>query len=151
VEHAQAPPPPHNFDALPVVHGREPLWTQRRSPRTSAGLAADAQGSAGDQRARRAQPESRPLFPKPSAWPFLGALATTVLFIGSVYTPWAVVWGAVPVTIGADRLVLAEDRKETEQALALEKSSMTAGALRTPAAMCSTCAGCPATPSARAA
>jgi cytochrome c oxidase subunit I+III len=68
-----------------------------------------------------AQPESRPLFPKPSAWPFLGALATTVLFIGSVYTPWAVVWGALPVTIALIGWFWP-DRKETEQALALEKS-----------------------------
>jgi hypothetical protein len=37
-----SPPPPHNFDALPVVHGREPLWTQPAQPSHVAGLAADA-------------------------------------------------------------------------------------------------------------
>jgi hypothetical protein len=31
-----------------------------------------------------------------------------VLFIGSIFTPWAVVWGALPGHDRADRLVLAE-------------------------------------------
>jgi cytochrome c oxidase subunit 1 len=26
-------------------------------------------------------------------------VATTILFVGSIFTPWAVVWGAVPVAI----------------------------------------------------
>jgi len=28
-------------------------------------------------------------------------VATTVLFVGSIFTPWAVVWGSVPVGIAA--------------------------------------------------
>jgi len=32
-------------------------------------------------------------------WPLLTAVATTALFIGSIFSPWAVVWGAVPVFI----------------------------------------------------
>jgi cytochrome c oxidase subunit I+III len=47
-----------------------------------------------------AKPETRESFPVPTIWPFLGAGATTVLFVGSIFTPWAVVWGAVPVGIG---------------------------------------------------
>jgi cytochrome c oxidase subunit I+III len=94
--------------------------TQPAQPSHVAGLAADAREVLVTS-ALGAQPESRLLFPKPSAWPFLGALATTVLFIGSVYTPWAVVWGAVPVTVALIGWFWP-DRKETEQALALEKS-----------------------------
>jgi hypothetical protein len=41
-----------------------------------------------------AAPETRESFPVPTIWPLLGALATTVLFVGSIFTPWAVVWGA---------------------------------------------------------
>ena len=26
-----SPPPPYNFDAIPVVHGRDPLWEPRRA------------------------------------------------------------------------------------------------------------------------
>ena len=29
-----------------------------------------------------------------------GAIATAVMFVASIFTPWAVVWGAVPVAIG---------------------------------------------------
>jgi cytochrome c oxidase subunit 1 len=46
-----------------------------------------------------AMPDHRPMFPSPSVWPFISAVATTVLFIGSIYTPWAVVWASVPVAI----------------------------------------------------
>ena len=46
-----------------------------------------------------ALPDLRLLFPSPSIWPFISAVATTVLFIGSIFSPWAVVWGSVPVTI----------------------------------------------------
>jgi cytochrome c oxidase subunit I+III len=33
--------------------------------------------------------------PESSIWPFLAAVAVTVLFVGSIFTPWAMVWGAV--------------------------------------------------------
>jgi cytochrome c oxidase subunit 1 len=37
--------------------------------------------------------------PRSTVWPFLAAVATTILFVGSIFTPWAVVWAAVPVAI----------------------------------------------------
>ncbi|WP_321875335.1 cytochrome c oxidase subunit I [Burkholderia cenocepacia] len=92
-----SPPPPHNFDALPVVHGAEPLWEPAREPRCVAGLATDRREVL-TTTALDATPDLRPLFPGPSLWPFASAVATTILFIGSIFTPWAVVWGAVPVT-----------------------------------------------------
>jgi cytochrome c oxidase subunit I+III len=114
-----SPPPPHNFDAMPVVHGREPLWTPARQPSHVSGLAADAREVLVTS-ALAATPESRPLFPQPTAWPFVSALATTALFIGSVYSPWAVVWGAIPVTAAVIGWFWP-GRQETAQALALEK------------------------------
>ena len=51
------------------------------------------------------------MFPEPSIWPFLTAIATTVLFIWSIFTPWGVVYGAVPVFVDDGRLVLAEERR----------------------------------------
>jgi len=38
-------------------------------------------------------------FPAGSAWPLLAAMATTVLFIWSIFSPWGVVYGAIPLTI----------------------------------------------------
>ena len=46
-----------------------------------------------------AEPVHPANFPEPSIWPFLAAIATTVMLIGSIFTPWAVVWGSIPVTL----------------------------------------------------
>jgi len=46
-----------------------------------------------------AEPDHRLAFPTPSIWRGAGAVATTVLFIGSIFTPWAVVWGSIPIII----------------------------------------------------
>ena len=46
-----------------------------------------------------AEPDHRTEFPEPSIWPFLAAIAVSGTFIGSIFTPWAVVVGSVPVAI----------------------------------------------------
>jgi cytochrome c oxidase subunit I+III len=95
-----SPPPMGNFDRVPVVHGRYPLWQRR-----PANEPAHVEGLANDRRevlitsVADAVPDHRMLCPSPSPWPFLAAVATTIFFIGSIFTPWAVVWGAVPVAI----------------------------------------------------
>jgi cytochrome c oxidase subunit 1 len=94
-----SPPPAHNFHALPVVHGRDPLWEPWPEPTHLAGVACEHREVLVTT-VVDANPDHRPTFPQPSPWPFLSALATTVLFIGSIFTPWAVVWGSVPVAIG---------------------------------------------------
>jgi cytochrome c oxidase subunit 1 len=45
------------------------------------------------------EPIQRETSPDPSIWPFLAAIATTVMLIGSMYTPWAVVWGTPPIAV----------------------------------------------------
>jgi cytochrome c oxidase subunit I+III len=32
-------------------------------------------------------------------WPLFAAIATTLMFIGTVFTPWALVWGSIPIAI----------------------------------------------------
>jgi heme/copper-type cytochrome/quinol oxidase subunit 1 len=54
-------------------------------------------------------------------WPFLSAVATTVLFIASIFTPWAVVWGAVPVA-AAVTIWFWPRRGETMRHISLEQS-----------------------------
>ncbi|MCS0590910.1 cytochrome c oxidase subunit I [Massilia norwichensis] len=95
-----SPPPMANFHLVPVVHGRYPLWEAPGMPQQVTGLANDYREilvtSVAD-----AEPDHRLWLPSSTPWPFLAALATTVLFVGSIFTPWAVVWGAVPVAIAA--------------------------------------------------
>ena len=118
---AESPPRTCNFPALPVVHGRDPLWqgVPEGQPNHVAGLAADMRELV-TVTVADAKPDSRMTFPEPTPWPFLAAAATTLLFIGSIFTPWAVVWGAVPVTIALIAWFWPKPR-EAEEELALEK------------------------------
>jgi cytochrome c oxidase subunit I+III len=114
-----SPPPACNFVNLPVVHSRDPLWEEPGNAGRIDGLADHAREvlvTTGIE----AKPDHRLVFPAPSIWPFASAIAMTVLFIGSIFTPWAVVWGSIPVTIA---LILWFWPKETETKvnLALEK------------------------------
>jgi cytochrome c oxidase subunit I+III len=93
-----SPPNAGNFEAIPVVHGREPLWQPQPEPTHVAGLAVNRREVLVTT-VLDAQPDHRIVFPKPTPWPFAGAVATAALFIGSIFTPWAVVWGAVPVAL----------------------------------------------------
>lgn len=114
-----SPPPPHNFDALPVVHGRTPGWESPQEPVCVAGLAAGAREILTTS-ALDAVPETRPLFPQPSIWPFISAIATTVFFIGSIYTPTAVWWGTPPVAVAMIAWFWPK-RRENRVATALER------------------------------
>jgi cytochrome c oxidase subunit I+III len=80
------------------VHGRDPLWEAPGMPSYVSGLSVDSRELLMTT-VLDAEPESRESFPEPSPWPCVGALATSVLFIGSIFTPWAVVWGSVPVGV----------------------------------------------------
>jgi cytochrome c oxidase subunit 1 len=46
-----------------------------------------------------AEPDHRIEFPAPSTWPLWTAVATTAMFIWSIFTPWGVVWGSIPMFI----------------------------------------------------
>ena len=117
---ADSPPQPGNFVRLPVVGAREPLWD-------SNGVAGEVRGLATDQpellitTALEAVPDHRNVFPTPSLWPLISAVATTVMFIGSIFTPWAVVWGSIPIII-AMTAWFWPTKAETRQHIALEKA-----------------------------
>jgi cytochrome c oxidase subunit I+III len=118
---ADSPPRPCNFPGLPVVHGRDPLWqgVPAGEPDHVAGLAADIREVVITTVAE-ARPDNRMMFPDPTPWPFLAAVATTILFIGSIFTPWAVVWGAIPVAVTLIAWFWPNGREAAEE-LALEK------------------------------
>jgi heme/copper-type cytochrome/quinol oxidase subunit 1 len=115
-----SPPPAGNFDAVPVVHGREPLWQPASEPAQVAGLAVN-QREVLVTSVVEARPDHRSIFPTPSPWPFVAAVATTVLFIASIFTPWAVVWGSIPLTL----VLIAwfwPTRGQAEREMLLERS-----------------------------
>jgi cytochrome c oxidase subunit I+III len=96
-----SPPPAYNFHPVLVVRGRDSVWTDP-DPITVTGLSA-ARREVLITRVVDGNLDHRFESPKPSIWPFLTAIATSILFIGSIFTPWAVVWGAIPVALGLIR------------------------------------------------
>jgi cytochrome c oxidase subunit 1 len=93
-----SPPPPYNFDLIPLVTSADPLWAEPGALPVVAGLAVDDRQLLVTT-VSEARADLRESSPEPSIWPLLAAIAVAVLFIGSIFTPWAVVWGAVPVTV----------------------------------------------------
>ena len=87
-----SPAPSFNFVNTPVVLGRHPLWDTGSPLPVVTGLRTD----------RRevlvtttfdAQPDSRHKHPEASIWPLVLALVMAELWIGSIFTPWAVLVG----------------------------------------------------------
>ena len=93
-----SPPPAYNFAHIPVVRGANPLWEQRDELLVGAGLRVDRRELLVTSLAA-AKPEAREASPRNSIWPFWAATATTVMLIWSIFSPWAVVWGSIPVAI----------------------------------------------------
>jgi len=114
-----SPPPPYNFAAIPVITSREPLWE-------SGGISGRVEGLSCQSpellitHVLDGSPDHRQLFPAPSIWPFVAAVATTVLFIASIFSPWAVVWGSIPVAIALTAWFWP-DRRETAEHQKLER------------------------------
>jgi len=93
-----SPPPPYNFEEMPVVRGSEPLWPLETDLPVMTGLAKDKREALLTS-STDALPATRWAMPDPSIWPLLSALALTVLFVWSIFSPWGVVWGAIPLAV----------------------------------------------------
>jgi cytochrome c oxidase subunit I len=93
-----SPPPAYNFVHMPVVTDASPLWAERDALPVATGLRVDRRELLVSSVAG-GEPEARESSPGDSIWPFLAALATALMLIWSIFTPWAVVWGSIPVTI----------------------------------------------------
>jgi cytochrome c oxidase subunit 1 len=88
-----SPPPPYNFAYIPVVEGRAPLWEQSGELPAVAGLRTDVRDVLLTTMLD-AEPDSVHRHPVPTIWPLLAAIATTILFVTLIFTPWGAVIGA---------------------------------------------------------
>jgi cytochrome c oxidase subunit I+III len=93
-----SPPPAHNFDFTPVVGDLTPAWSLDDPPKVADGLAVDRRELLLTTPVE-ALPDYRQHSPTPSIWPLWAALATSAMFVGSIFSPWALVWGAAPIAI----------------------------------------------------
>jgi cytochrome c oxidase subunit I len=109
-----SPPPPYNFSRIPVVTHRDPLWANGGNLPVVAGLSVERRevllSSVAD-----AEPHTREASPEPSIWPLLTAIATTVFLVGSIFTPWAVVWGTPPIAVALIGWFWPTGSKEDEE------------------------------------
>ncbi|HET8613161.1 MAG TPA: cbb3-type cytochrome c oxidase subunit I [Sphingomonas sp.] len=91
----ESPPPCYNFAYTPVVESPAPLWREGALPAMD-GLPLDRRELLVTS-AVEAIPEYRQNSVGPSIWPLVGALAVAAMFVGSIFTAWAVPIGAVPI------------------------------------------------------
>ena len=93
-----SPPPSYNFVHIPVVGGSNPLWEASDLLSVATGLRTDRRELVVTTLST-ATPEAREASPRNSIWPLWTAIATSVMLIWSIFTPWAVVWGSIPVAV----------------------------------------------------
>jgi len=93
-----SPPPPYNFSPQPTVASSVPLWRSELAPPPVVGLASDSREVLVTY-LLDAEPDHRYPMPGPSLWPLLAAIATSIMFIWSIFDPWGVVWGSIPIFV----------------------------------------------------
>ena len=92
-----SPPRSYNFARIPIVSGANPLWDESELP-VASGLRVERRElviSAWPQRSPRRVMLRRPIQSGHSLPP----LPPTVMLISSIFSPWAVVWGSLPVMV----------------------------------------------------
>jgi cytochrome c oxidase subunit I+III len=93
-----SPPPVYNFLHPPVVQGRYAMWNRTPDAPVVSGLRMDCREVLITD-VMDAEPSNRYELPRPTVWPFLAAVATSAMFIGSIFTAWAVPIGALPIAM----------------------------------------------------
>jgi len=92
-----SPPAPYNFARIPVVRSGEPLWDDEELC-VATGLCVDRRELLVSTVAS-STPQARESSPRDSIWPLLAAVAASMVLVWSIFTPWAVVWGSIPIAI----------------------------------------------------
>ena len=107
-----SPPPSYNFAFIPVVTDIEPLWATPQ-PAVATGLRTDRRELVVTSLVE-AEPQMIESYMPASIWPFVSAVVISVTLLASIFTPWAVVWGALPVGIALTLWFWPKGAKEEE-------------------------------------
>jgi cytochrome c oxidase subunit I len=107
-----SPPPSYNFAHIPLVTGSHPLWDSDRL-HVMRGLHLDKRELVLTS-VLDAEPDLREPSVPPSIWPLISAIAVGTMFITSIFTPWAVVVGAVPIAIALTAWFWPKGKAEEE-------------------------------------
>jgi cytochrome c oxidase subunit 1 len=93
-----SPPPVYNFAHAPVVESSTPLWDNDGELPVVTGLRVDEKEMLLTT-VVAAAPDLREPVPQSSLWPFIASIAVAIFFISSIFSPWAVPFGAIPCAI----------------------------------------------------
>jgi cytochrome c oxidase subunit 1 len=93
-----SPPAVYNFAHIPVVESKTPLWDNAGELPVVTGLRVDEKEMLLTT-VVAATPDLREPVPEPSLWPLISAIAVGVVFISSIFSPWAIAVGLVPCGI----------------------------------------------------
>jgi cytochrome c oxidase subunit I+III len=108
-----SPPEPYNFEHLPTVRGRSPLWEMPADPLVVTGMATDQREVLATS-TLDARPDHRVLLPSSSIWPLLTSIGVAVTFIGVIFRAWMLPVGAVLCYAALFGWLRADDgRKQT--------------------------------------
>lgn len=91
---AASPPANYNFEYLPAVTSRYPLWVPREKRAVVTGVATDRREVLVTT-LMDAEPHHRNILPGSSIWPFITAICVTIGFAGSVFNAWYITWGTI--------------------------------------------------------
>jgi cytochrome c oxidase subunit 1 len=108
-----SPPPPQNFTRIPVVTSLIPLWKNREDLPVIGGMRADRREVLVSTLVE-AEPDIRESSPDPSIWPLVSAIVVGATFLWSIYTPWAVIYGALPIGAALTAWFWPKGTKEDE-------------------------------------
>jgi cytochrome c oxidase subunit 1 len=93
-----SPPPVYNFAHIPVVESDTPLWDVEGELPVVTGLRVDHKEMLLTT-VVAATPDTREPIPEASLWPFISACAVGIVFVASIFSPWAIAAGVVPCFI----------------------------------------------------
>jgi cytochrome c oxidase subunit I+III len=83
-----SPPPHYNFLHIPIVNSTHPMWDEPELAPIVVGLATDKREVL-VTRTLDAEPDHRYIYPNPTIWPFLAAVATGAMLVAGLFTPWS--------------------------------------------------------------
>jgi hypothetical protein len=80
------------------VSSAEPLWQDGQVLPVGSGLRVDRRELLVTS-LQEGLPQARESSPRNSIWPFFAAIATSIMLISSIFNPYAVIWGSIPILV----------------------------------------------------
>jgi cytochrome c oxidase subunit I+III len=93
-----SPPPPYNFAHIPLVTSGHPLWTTKDQLPVMRGLKVDERELVVTT-VLDAKPDIREHVMSPTVWPLITAITVSAMFIATIFTPWGLVVGSIPIAV----------------------------------------------------